>query len=69
MPSAGRNLAKLLGANKKVTLRGGDSDFNVDFDSDVAKLASLEATVKAQLDSDSGLKIAYPSSGPDSSSS
>lgn len=55
MPSAGRNLAKLLGANKKVTLRGGDSDFNVDFDSDVAKLASLEATVKAQLDSDSGV--------------
>ena len=46
MASAGRNLAKLIGANKKVKLTGGDSDFNVALDSDASKLATLEREIK-----------------------
>jgi len=54
MASAGRNLAKLIGANQKVKLTGsgGDSDFNAALDSDASKLAILEREIKARLDSD-----------------
>ena len=59
MASAGRNLAKLIGANKKIKLTGGggDSDFNVALDSDATKLATLEREIKARLDSDAANPI------------
>ena len=54
MASAGRNLAKLIGANQQVKLTGsgGDSDFNAALDSDATKLATLEREIKSRLDSD-----------------
>lgn len=54
MASAGRNLAKLIGANKKIKLSGsgGDSDLNYALDSDAAKLSKLQKEIKSDRDSD-----------------